>query len=92
MNGGSERFAGCSTWSSSTVATSEEARHTLWYVEPLNDARTKLAGFFSILLESIEKVGRVNTALVNDQRVTTDYILVTREWRAIRLESYQQMP
>lgn len=43
-------------------------------------------------LESIEQVRRVNTALVNDQRVTEDYILVTREWRAIRLESYQQMP
>lgn len=37
-------------------------------------------------------MGRVNTSLVNDQRVTTDYLLVTREWRAIRLESYQQMP
>jgi hypothetical protein len=29
---------------------SEEARRTLRYVEPLNDARTPLAGFFSILL------------------------------------------
>ena len=29
---------------------SEEARRTLRYVEPLGDARTKLAGFFSILL------------------------------------------
>jgi hypothetical protein len=27
-------------------------RRTLRYVEPLSDARTKLAGFFSILLES----------------------------------------
>jgi hypothetical protein len=43
-------------------------------------------------LESIENVKWVNRPLVNDQRVTTDYILVTREWRAIRLESYQQMP
>ena len=30
---------------------SEEARRTLRYVEPLSDARTKLADFFSILLE-----------------------------------------
>jgi hypothetical protein len=43
-------------------------------------------------LESIENVGLVDTSLVNDQRVATDYILVTRECRAIRLESYQQRP
>ncbi len=30
---------------------SEEARRTLRYVEPLSDARTPLADFFSILLE-----------------------------------------
>jgi hypothetical protein len=29
---------------------SEEARRTLRYVEPLSDARTMLADFFSILL------------------------------------------
>jgi hypothetical protein len=33
----------------SKAAASEEARHTLRYVEPLSDARTKLAGFFNIL-------------------------------------------
>ncbi len=27
------------------------ARRTLWYVEPLSDARTKLADFWGILLE-----------------------------------------
>src|SRR5512147_657531 len=32
------------------AAASEEARHTFRYVEPLSDARTKLADFFSILL------------------------------------------
>ncbi|TKS63268.1 MAG: hypothetical protein EWM73_01624 [Nitrospira sp.] len=34
----------------SKAAVSEEARRTLRYVEPLSDARTKLADFFSILL------------------------------------------
>ena len=42
---------GCSKSSSSKAAASEEARRTLRYVEPLSDARTKLAGFFSILLK-----------------------------------------
>jgi hypothetical protein len=32
------------------AAVSEEVRRTLRYVEPLSDARTKLAGFFSILI------------------------------------------
>ena len=35
------------------AAASEEARRTLRYVEPLSDARTKLADFFSILLNVI---------------------------------------
>ena len=34
----------------SEAAASEEARRTLRYVEPLSDARTKLADIFSILL------------------------------------------
>jgi hypothetical protein len=38
---------------SSKAAASEEARRTLRYVEPLNDARTKLADFFSILIEKL---------------------------------------
>src|SRR5580765_5690619 len=45
------RPAGCSKRLSSKAAASEEARRTLRYVEPLNEARTKLAAFFSILLE-----------------------------------------
>ena len=49
-------------WPYSAAATGKEARHTLWHVEPLSDARTKLAGFFSILLESIENMERVNTS------------------------------
>jgi len=41
---------GCSKRLSSKAATSEEARRTLRYVEPLSDVRTPLADFFSILL------------------------------------------
>ena len=36
---------------SSKAAASEDARRTLRYVEPLSEVRTKLADFFSILLE-----------------------------------------
>jgi hypothetical protein len=43
--------SGCSKSPSSKAAASEEARRTLRYVEPLSDARTPLADFFSILLE-----------------------------------------
>ena len=42
--------SGCSKGPSSKAAASEEARRTLRYVEPLSDARTMLADFFSILL------------------------------------------
>jgi hypothetical protein len=35
---------------SGKAAASEGARRTLRYVEPLSDARTKLADFFSTLL------------------------------------------
>src|SRR5712691_5390735 len=38
--------AGCSKRPFSKAAASEEARRTLRYVEPLNDARTPLADFF----------------------------------------------
>jgi hypothetical protein len=50
---GARRLAGCSKWPSSAAAASEEARRTLRYVEPLSDARTKLADFFSILLKNL---------------------------------------
>jgi hypothetical protein len=46
-----KRPAGCSKRPSGKAAASEEARRTLRYVEPLSDARTPLADFFSILLE-----------------------------------------
>jgi len=47
--------AGCSKRPSSKAAASEEARCTLRYVEPLSEARTKLADFFSILLSGKER-------------------------------------
>ena len=43
-------LTGCAKRPSSKAAASEEARRTLRYVEPLSDARTMLAVFFSILL------------------------------------------
>ena len=48
--------AGCSKRPSSKAAASKEARRTLRYVEPLSDARTPLAGFFSILLDHFSEV------------------------------------
>ena len=42
--------SGCSKRPSRKAAASEEARRTLRYVEPLSEARTPLADFFSILL------------------------------------------
>jgi hypothetical protein len=38
---------------SSKDAASSEARRTFRYVELLSDARTMLAGFFSILIEEV---------------------------------------
>ena len=46
-----EHPAGCSKNPSSKAAASEEARRTLRYVEPLSEARKKLADFFSIMLD-----------------------------------------
>ena len=49
--GSGELCAGCSKRLSSKAAASEGPEaYPLGYVEDLNDARTKLAGFFSILL------------------------------------------
>jgi len=46
--------AGCSKSSSSKAAASEDPEaYPLGYVEDLNDARTPLADFFSIMLEEI---------------------------------------
>ncbi len=52
------RASGCSKRPSSKAAASEEARRTLRYVEPLSDARTPLADFFSILLKGRGLTGR----------------------------------
>ena len=46
------RRAGWSKSPSSKAVASEDRRRTLWYVEDLNDARTMLAAFFSILLSN----------------------------------------
>ena len=46
--------AGCSKRTSGKAAASEGPKaYPLGYVEGLNDARTMLAGFFSILLEEV---------------------------------------
>ena len=52
--------AGCSKRLSSKAAASEGPRRTLGYVEGLNDARTMLADFFSILLVELHIVEREN--------------------------------
>jgi len=53
-----ERLAGCSKRLFSKAAASEEARRTLRYVEPLSEARTMLADFFSILLDHRENTSQ----------------------------------
>jgi hypothetical protein len=47
-------LSGCSKWQSSEATASKGVRRTLRYVEPLNDVRTSLAAFFSILLSRFE--------------------------------------
>ena len=47
--------AGCSKSPSNKAAASEEARRTLRYVEPLSEARTKLADFLSILRDRLRE-------------------------------------
>jgi hypothetical protein len=53
--------SGCSKRPSSKAAASKEARRTLRYVEPLREARTPLADFFSILLRVWSKKGEMET-------------------------------
>jgi hypothetical protein len=55
-----EFFAGGSKRPSSKAAVSEEVRRTLRYVEPLSEARTKLATFFSILFLYEQQAGPAN--------------------------------
>jgi flagellar assembly factor FliW len=63
---------------SSKAAASEEARRTLRYVEPLSDARTPLADFFSILLvvqDNIEKsTVHLNCAVVVNKSQRSELI------------------
>ena len=47
--------SGCAKRLSSKAAASEEARRTLRSVEPLSEARTTMADFFSILLTLRER-------------------------------------
>jgi hypothetical protein len=48
---GKEELSGCSKRPSGKAAASEETEtYSSPYVEPLSDARTTLAGFFSILV------------------------------------------
>ena len=58
-----EPRAGCSKRPSSKAAASEEPEaYPLGYVEDLNDARTMLVGFFSILLALLD--GHVRSAML----------------------------
>ncbi len=67
--------AGCSKRLSSKAAASAEARRTLRYVEPVREARTPLAAFFSFLLV--------------DQRRDLDGLL-NQAIARIRLEGHRQ--
>jgi len=64
---------GCSKWPFSKAATSEEARRTLRYVEPLNHERTPLAAFFSILLLVVRFKRRYVQAIVPATIRTTEH-------------------
>ena len=59
-----ERHTGCSKMPSSKAAASEDPEaYPLGYVEDLNDARTKLADFFSILLVRLLGTVKADTKL-----------------------------
>jgi len=57
---------------SSKAVASEEARRTLRYVEPLSDARTMLADFFSILLDASRPPTHLRQRLFD---VVTDVVI-----------------
>ena len=58
MTGAKQKYlAGCSKSSPARPQRVKARGVPLGYVEGLNDARTKLAGFFSILLVSVAKGG-----------------------------------
>jgi hypothetical protein len=62
----SVHLAGCSKRPSSKAAASEEPEaYPLGYVEDLNEVRTLLAGFFSILLKAIWQAGNMHLELAS---------------------------
>jgi hypothetical protein len=63
-----EQLAGCSKRPSSKAAASEEARRTLRYVEPLSDARTMLADFFSVRWKGTSSTAEQMRGLVRSSR------------------------
>ena len=48
----------------SKAAASEDSRRTLWYIEPLSDARMKLAGLFGVLLGAVVEGERSHCRIV----------------------------
>jgi hypothetical protein len=71
--------SGCSKGPSSKTAASEVARRTFRYVEPLSEARTKLADFFSILLVSSRRLDRPSGCPVAFARVTLGRLLMNHK-------------
>ena len=66
--------AGCSKSSSSKAAASEGPEaYPLGYVEDLNDARTPLAGFFSILLDGVLK-GRLRPDRLSQDSTALEFL------------------
>jgi hypothetical protein len=59
--------------------TVQEVRRTLRYVEPLSEARTKLAAFFSILLLYEQQAGGAN--LFPGGRTEEDFKLLDGTWK-----------
>jgi hypothetical protein len=75
--------AGCSKRPSGKAAANEEASRTLRYVEPLSEARTPLADFFSILPEEVHAVWNVA------KEGTVNIALHTRELSRIALDTLE---
>src|SRR5438132_8294779 len=69
---GQERLAGCSKWTSSAAAASEEVRRTFRYVEPLSNARAKLADLFSSLIRLLNNIHTAGLACYTDRHTATN--------------------
>jgi hypothetical protein len=73
--------AGCSKWPSSKAAASEDPEaYPLGYVEDLNDARTQLATFFSILFLHEQQACLAN--LLPGGRTQKDFKLFDGPWKS----------